>query len=73
MLKEPCISVDSISKALYNVCHGIELDDPLVLVGNNINIPQNRCQPLEQLKSYIYYLQKISEKYNNSAGCVAYG
>ena len=51
MLKEPCITVDGISVALNDVGHGIKLDDPLVVIRNYINIPEDWCKPLEQLKS----------------------
>ena len=73
MLEEPCVSVNRISVAFNNVSHWIKLDNPLVIVRNNINIPKYRSQPLKQLQSDIYDLQKISEKYNNSAGRIADG
>ena len=47
MLKEPCITVNGIAVALNNVGHGIELNKPFVLIGYDLNIPENRCAPLE--------------------------
>ena len=71
MLKEPGVSVDSISEALYYVGHGIQFKNPLVLVRYYINIPEDRCSPLEQLKSDIDDLQKVSEEYHNCTGGIA--
>ena len=73
MLKEPGIAVNGISVAFNNIGHRIELEDPLVLVRYNIQVPENRCSPLEKLKSYVDYLQKISKEHHNCAGCIAYG
>ena len=73
MLKEPGIAVNCISVAFNNIGHRIELEDPLVLVRYNVQVPENRCSPLEKLKSYVDYLQKISKEHHNCAGCIAYG
>ena len=73
MLKEPGVTVNCISVAFNNIGHRIELEDPLVLIRNDLKVPENRCGPLEKLKSYVDYLQKISKEHHNGAGCIAYG
>ena len=73
MLKEPGVSVNGISVAFNNISHRIELEDPLVLIRNDLKVPENRCSPLEKLKPYVYYLQKISKEHHDCASCIAYG
>ena len=71
MLKKPGISVNGVSVALNDIGHRIELYYPFKLIRHNLNVPQNRCSPLEQLKKNIDDLQQISEKYHYRTGCVA--
>ena len=73
MLKEPGITVNGVTITLNDIGHGIELDKPLKLVGNDLNIPQNRSSPLENLQSDIDDLQEISEKYNYGTVGIADG
>ena len=52
MLIEPGVAVNGVSIALNHIGHGIELDDPLEFIGNDLDIPKNWCRPLK-------YLQKM--------------
>lgn len=73
MLKEPGIAINRISEAIHDVGHGIELDDPPVLVGHDLDVPEDWRSPLKELQEDGYDLQKVSEEHHYCTGCVADG
>ncbi len=73
MLKEPRIAINRIPEAVHDVCHGVELDDPSVLVWHDLDVPEDGRSPLEELQEDGDDLQKVSEEHHYCAGCVTDG